>query len=211
MEEAQNINRAVAGALRDARRDPGITTPGCTGWEQLLGSLFPYGFGRSCSPLGPQTRHQGKGFRGQRDLTCPSSPLKPLPAVGRGLSPSSGSTAVTPGLSLPHLQPVPSELLLSLTSSLCWVPAHPDALNQEGKKIAEMGSKREPETVFYTRVSAPSPILDTQQGLLRCSHGKDMAPSAKKPLKIGQGASMARNGRKPGRRAQNRWLNASHQ
>lgn len=194
---------------RDARKDPGVTTLGCTGWERLSGGLFPCGFGRSCSWLGPRNRHQGKDFWGQRHLTCPSSPLKPLPATGRGLSPSPGSTGETPRALLAqlaasaHFSPSPAHR--------CWVPAHPDALNQQGKKIPQAGSKQEPETVFYMQVSAPSPILGTQQGLLCCSCRDDMALSAKTLLKIGQGASRARNGRKPGQRAQNHWLNNSHQ
>ena len=91
-----------------------------------------------------------------------------------------------------------------------WVPAHPDALNQQ-EKTPRVGSKQEPETVLRMQVPAPSPPLGTQRGLRQCSCGEDTAPSATTLLKIGQGASTARNGKQPGRQAQNRWLNASRQ
>lgn len=101
-----------------------------------LGRLFFCRSRISRSLLSPRNRHQGKGFWVLRDLSCLSSPLKPCPAAGRGLSPSSGSTGETPPQRSPcpicsrcpvtHFSPSPARQR--------WVPARPDALNQQEKK-----------------------------------------------------------------------------
>lgn len=90
------------------------TTLGCTGWEWPPEGIWDIPF-----PTRALQEAPGEGFLGQKGLTCPSSPLKPLPGTGRGLSPSSGSTRDPQG------SPRPTPL------SFHQVPARPGALNQQ--------------------------------------------------------------------------------
>lgn len=125
-----------------------------------------------------QTR--GEGFLGAEGSDLPSSPLKRLPAMGKGLSLSSGSTGDPQGSPGPTCSQCPVTDFSPSPAHQCWVPAHPDALNQQEKNPTSGFKERARDRFLYAGLcSEPRWHAVGSPALLRLGrHGPDCKDAA---------------------------------